>query len=116
MLSLLREATLYLQKDLRGNGRYSALGIASRYDAGYTAAMKTAISIPDTIFQQAEKAAQQMKITRSELYAKAVAHFLERHHAQDITEKLNEVYAAESSALAPEFSAAQFASLATEEW
>lgn len=78
--------------------------------------MKTAISIPDTIYQQAEKAAQQLKMTRSELYTKAVASFLERHHAQDITEKLNEVYARESSSLAPEFTAAQTALLASEEW
>ncbi|MBL8204164.1 MAG: hypothetical protein JNM09_08040 [Blastocatellia bacterium] len=78
--------------------------------------MKTAISIPDTIFQQAEKAAQQLKMTRSELYTKAVLSFLERHHAQDVTAKLNEVYAPESSALPPEFAAAQAALLATEEW
>jgi metal-responsive CopG/Arc/MetJ family transcriptional regulator len=78
--------------------------------------MKTAISIPDTVYQQAEQAARQMKMTRSELYTKAVASFLERHHAQDITEKLNEVYAQDSSALAPEFAAAQAALLAAEEW
>ncbi len=91
-------------------------GIASRYDAGYTAAMKTAISIPDTVYHQAEKTARQLKMTRSELYTKAVASFLERQQAEDITEKLNEVYARESSALAPEFAAAQAALLASEEW
>ena len=78
--------------------------------------MKTAISIPDTIFQQAEKAAQQMKMTRSELYTKAIASFLERHHAQSVYENLNEVYAKESSTLPQEFAAAQAALLATEEW
>ncbi len=78
--------------------------------------MKTAISIPDPIFQQAEKAAQQMKMSRSELYTKAVANFLERFHAQDITEKLNEVYTLEAGDLAPEFAAAQTALLATEDW
>jgi metal-responsive CopG/Arc/MetJ family transcriptional regulator len=101
---------------MRQRVRPPDLWIASRYDDGYTATMKTAISIPDTIFQQAEKAAQQMKMSRSELYTKAVASFLERHHAQDITGKLNEVYAKEASALAPEFAAAQAAALATEDW
>ena len=107
----------YTRKKIKeATGEASALGIDSWYDDGYTAAMKTAISIPDTIFQQAEKAARQMKVSRSELYTKAIASFLERHHAQDITGKLNEVYAQESLALAPEFAAAQTALLTTEDW
>lgn len=78
--------------------------------------MKTAISIPDTVFQQAEKAAQQLKMTRSELYAKAVAAFLERHHAQSTTEKLNEIYAQEISEHVPALMTAQVASLEAEDW
>jgi metal-responsive CopG/Arc/MetJ family transcriptional regulator len=78
--------------------------------------MKTAISIPDPIFQQAEKTARQLNITRSELYAKAVVAFVEQHHTQGITEKLNEIYASENSALEPEFARAQTAMLNAEEW
>lgn len=78
--------------------------------------MKTAISIPDTIFQQAEKTARQLKITRSELYAKAVESFVEQHQAQGITEKLNELYASEKSALEPGFANAQAMMLDGEEW
>ena len=78
--------------------------------------MKTAISIPDPIFQQAEKTARQLKITRSELYAKAVVAFVEQHHAQGVTEKLNEIYQTENSALDSEFALAQTAMLDAEDW
>lgn len=90
--------------------------IVFRYNFGYTANMKTAISIPDTIFQQAEKTARQLKITRSELYAKAVVAFVEQHHTQGVTEKLNEIYAAENSKLEPGFTLAQTAMLNAEDW
>ncbi len=55
--------------------------------------MKTAISIPDEIFEEAERAAKKLGVSRSELYAKAVLDFVERHRREDITERLNEVYA-----------------------
>lgn len=54
--------------------------------------MKTAISIPDLVFQQAESFAQKQKMSRSELYTVALTAYLERHHITSITEKLNEVY------------------------
>ncbi len=78
--------------------------------------MKTAISIPDPIFQQAEKTARQLKITRSELYAKAVVAFVEQHHTHGVTEKLNEIYALENSAMDSGFALAQTAMLDAEEW
>ena len=34
--------------------------------------MKTAISIPDEVFRSAERLAQRLGVSRSELYAKAV--------------------------------------------
>ena len=78
--------------------------------------MKTAISIPDTIFQQAEKTARQLKMTRSELYVKAVVAFVEQHHTQGVTEKLNEIYVSENSVLEPEFTRVQTAMLDAEDW
>jgi metal-responsive CopG/Arc/MetJ family transcriptional regulator len=54
--------------------------------------MKTAISIPDAVFAAAERLARQLKMSRSELFTKAVAAFL-HHHSQDgVTEALNAVY------------------------
>ncbi|MFV9507021.1 MAG: hypothetical protein AB4911_20925 [Oscillochloridaceae bacterium umkhey_bin13] len=38
--------------------------------------MKTAISIPDPLFEAAEQYAQDKGLSRSELYAKAIQHYL----------------------------------------
>jgi len=54
--------------------------------------MKTAISLPDDLFRQAEAAAQRLRVSRSELYAKAIAEFLRGRQENAITERLNKVY------------------------
>ena len=63
--------------------------------------MKTAISVPDELFSQGEKAAQDMGVSRSELYAKALAEFLRKRRGEELTRKLNEVYADGESDLDP---------------
>ncbi len=80
--------------------------------------MKTAISIPDDVFEAAERTAQSLGISRSELYATAVREFLERYRREGITEKLNEVYRddAPSSELDERLQALQLASLEKEAW
>ncbi|MDR2877162.1 MAG: hypothetical protein LBV36_03870 [Chromatiales bacterium] len=55
--------------------------------------MKTAISIPDEIFEEAERMAKKLGVSRSELYATAVHDFVDRHRRADITERLDAVYA-----------------------
>lgn len=47
--------------------------------------MKTAISIPDQIFRQAEAAAKRLGLSRSELFTRAAEEFLRKHRARDIT-------------------------------
>jgi hypothetical protein len=47
--------------------------------------MKTAISIPDEIFEQAERAAKRLGLSRSELFTKAVKEFLDQRSATNIT-------------------------------
>ena len=54
--------------------------------------MKTAISIPDTLFEAAERMAHRLAISRSELYARAMAEYLEQHRYQNVTKALNKVY------------------------
>lgn len=61
--------------------------------------MKVAISIPDVLFQSADQLARRLKVTRSSLYAAALAEFIDRQRADRVTERLNEVYSAENSAL-----------------
>ena len=59
--------------------------------AGYTLGMKTAISIPDPIFQSAERLASQMKKSRSQLYSEAVAEYIARHDPNTVTARINAV-------------------------
>lgn len=67
------------------------------YTIGYTALMKTAISIPDDLFEAAEKMARKLKISRSELYQQAVANFLQKHGADIVRESLDRVYSKKSN-------------------
>jgi metal-responsive CopG/Arc/MetJ family transcriptional regulator len=53
--------------------------------------MKTAISIPTPTFQAAEKYAARNKLSRSELYSKALKEYLERHEHLDITVRINAI-------------------------
>jgi metal-responsive CopG/Arc/MetJ family transcriptional regulator len=51
--------------------------------------MKTAISLPDNLFAAADAFAQQRDMTRSELYAKALSEYLQRHPTDNVTKKIN---------------------------
>jgi hypothetical protein len=51
--------------------------------------MKTAISLPDELGHAAELYAMQHDVSRSELYAKALAEYLSRHKYEDLTERIN---------------------------
>ncbi len=53
--------------------------------------MKTAISLPERIFREAERFARRVRKTRSRLYAEAIAEYLARHAPNDITESMNQV-------------------------
>lgn len=56
--------------------------------------MKTAISVPDDVFADAERLAKRMKKSRSELYSRALREFVARHAEDRVTEALDEVVAA----------------------
>ncbi|GIK43860.1 MAG: hypothetical protein BroJett011_76930 [Chloroflexota bacterium] len=55
-------------------------------------------------------------MSRSELYTTAIAAFVEAHRSEDVTEKLNQVYAAEASTLDPVLFKLQAAALDDEHW
>ena len=78
--------------------------------------MKTAISIPDSLFEEAEEAAKRLGMSRSELYAKAVKTFLAALRKENITQQLNEVYAEEPSELDDVIARMQWASIPEEQW
>lgn len=78
--------------------------------------MKTAISLPDDLFQSADELAERLGVSRSQLYAEAVAEYLAKHRGQDVTARLNEVYADEASRLDPALRSAQARSIGSSEW
>ncbi|KJH73366.1 ribbon-helix-helix domain-containing protein [Aliterella atlantica] len=78
--------------------------------------MKTAISLPDSIFAEAEALAKQLGLSRSELYTKALQAYLRKYNQNLILNKLNQVYEQEFSELDPVLSTMQFMSLPNEDW
>jgi len=78
--------------------------------------MKTAISVPDDVFESADELASELGVSRSALYSTAMAEFLAKHRGSDITAKLNEVYGEVDSRLPAEFRRAQAKTIGKSEW
>jgi metal-responsive CopG/Arc/MetJ family transcriptional regulator len=78
--------------------------------------MKTAISIPDRIFDAAERVARRLRISRSELYARAVASFVEDHNGDRVSEELDRVYSEMDSKLDPDVARLQSATVLEDDW
>ena len=53
--------------------------------------MKTAVSIPDDIFERAERLARRNRRTRSEVYAAALDEYVARHAPDEVTDTMNRV-------------------------
>jgi metal-responsive CopG/Arc/MetJ family transcriptional regulator len=53
--------------------------------------MKAAVSIPDPVYQEAERLSRRLKKSRSELYSQAVAEFVARHAPDQVTDAMNQV-------------------------
>ena len=78
--------------------------------------MKTAISLPDAVFNAAELVAKKLNISRSELFTKALNDYLQRHQKNHITEALNEIYGEEGSSISSKILRAQTKSVESETW
>ena len=76
--------------------------------------MKTAISIPDDVFEQADRRAAELRISRSELYATAVRTFLAAEAG--ITEQLNRVFGSSQSVTDPVMRSAARSVVEATEW
>ena len=75
--------------------------------------MKTAISLPDDLFERGERLAKRLGISRSELYRRALASFVTDHEGEALTAELDSLYEEEAadSQLDPVIEAMQGASL-----
>lgn len=55
--------------------------------------MKTAISIPDEVFQGAERLARRTKKSRSQLFSDAIREYVARHAPDEVTDAMDKVCA-----------------------
>ena len=90
--------------------------LASPAFAGHTFGMKTAISIPDKIFHDAERLSRRLKKSRSQIYAEAVTEYIARHDPEAVTEAMNRVCEEMTEYLDPAISAAARRALEDVEW
>ncbi|MBU0500959.1 MAG: ribbon-helix-helix domain-containing protein [Gammaproteobacteria bacterium] len=78
--------------------------------------MKVAVSLPDPLFSAAEQMAQQLHVSRSQLYAQALAEYMEKRRDAVITQRLNAVYGAAQEGVDPALNKAQLKVLSDEAW
>jgi metal-responsive CopG/Arc/MetJ family transcriptional regulator len=60
--------------------------------------MKTAISIPDALFHEAERVAKENHISRSEVFASALRDYLEKRKSKRLLQEINEAFTAAETA------------------
>jgi metal-responsive CopG/Arc/MetJ family transcriptional regulator len=80
--------------------------------------VKTAISIPDPLFNAAERVSRRLGISRSRFYAMAIEKVLELDGRRGITQALNAIYSKRSSRLDRKLAKMQSSSIVSkdEQW
>ncbi len=53
--------------------------------------MKTAVSVPDDIFDKVEKLARRARKSRSEVFSAALREYVARHAPDEVTDAMNKV-------------------------
>ena len=77
------------------------------YNFWYARGMKTALSIPDALFEAADKLAAKEKVSRSQLYARAVEQYLTTRKKEDMRERMIEALRHIDQTLDPPWDEAQ---------
>jgi metal-responsive CopG/Arc/MetJ family transcriptional regulator len=78
--------------------------------------MKVAVSIPDDLFESGEQVRKRLGVSRSRLYATALAEFVAKNRGRKVTERLNVIYGAVDSRLPAAVRRLQRKSLSPEPW
>lgn len=65
--------------------------------------MKTAVSLPDDLFADAERLARRLKKPRSRVYREAIKEYLARHDPDMVTGKLDELMSGPAATKKDEF-------------
>jgi len=63
--------------------------LATRPTCGYTLGMKTAVSIPNDLFEGAERLARRTRRSRSRLFSDALREYLAHHTPDNVTELMD---------------------------
>ena len=53
--------------------------------------MKTAVSIPDEVFEKVERLARRARKSRSEVFSAALREYVARHAPDEVTDSINQV-------------------------
>jgi hypothetical protein len=103
-----------------GDSGHGVLGIGtatvSSTSLGYTIGMKTAVSVPDEVYQQIERLARRERRSRSEVYSTALKEYMARHAPDEVTEALDRVVRELGADVDPFTAAAGHAILEATEW
>lgn len=78
------------QEDVPPEEASASVGLASRVIPGYTHGMKTAISVPDEVFERVDAKAAALGVSRSEFFTQAARKYLEELESQSLTNQFNE--------------------------
>ena len=78
--------------------------------------MKVAVSIPDPIFEAADRLARQRRVPRSQIFSEALADYLDSRESQAVTDRLNQVYETVGSSVDEAAWQAQSELLEDESW
>jgi hypothetical protein len=78
--------------------------------------MKTAISIDDGVYRNAEDAASRVGLSRSRFYTLAIEEYLYNHQTDIITGRLNQYYKDHKAVLEDDIKQAAYELFAREDW
>ncbi len=80
--------------------------------------MKTAVSLPDELFEHAERLSKVLGVSRSELFRRALVTYIDRYDEQALIDAINAVCDADPEATRPDpvLERMQFSKLQKEEW
>ena len=92
------------------------LWVANRRKRGYTLGMKTAVSIPNELFDVAERLARRTRKSRSRLFSDALREYVARRSPDKITEAMDQAVAEIGESNNPFVAAASRRRLEQSEW
>ena len=84
--------------------------------SGYIESMKTTVSIPDDVFEQAERLARGARKSLSQLFAAALREYVARRAPEEVTDRMDQVCSELDEPADPFVSAAAGRILARSEW